>query len=151
MPECTNKELKLAREAQGIPRWKMGAEIGVSESTIERWESGETMPSPDDIDRFANEIGDPTIWHRWMLSHYDSYRRRYINGSCDNSLTTLMARLRYETSDVLKLHDSAERDGLDGKIDDLRLKAEYTKEIKDMIAAATDVLQKLQQGGPHDT
>ena len=44
MAEFTHKELKLARETQSIPRWKMGMEIGVSESTIERWESGETLP-----------------------------------------------------------------------------------------------------------
>ena len=143
MSEFTNKELKLARESQGIPRWKMGAEIGVSESTVERWESGESMPSPDDIDRFANQIGDATIWHRWMLSHYDSYRRRYINSNVASSLPTLISRLRYETEDVLHIQDVAHRDSLDGQIDDPQLKAQYTKEVKEMIAAATDVLQAL--------
>jgi transcriptional regulator with XRE-family HTH domain len=143
MPEFTHIDLKIAREAQRMPRWKLAQELNVSESTIERWESGETMPHPDDIDRIGEALGDPSIWHQWMLSNYESYRRRYIKGCFDNGLSVLMARLRFETGDLLKLHDSAERDSLDGKIDDPQLKTQYIKELKDLIAAATDVLQEL--------
>lgn len=150
MPEFTYKELKNAREAQKMPRWKLAAEINVSESTIERWESGETMPHPDDIDKIAEVLDDLTIWHRWMLSNYESYRRRYIKGCSENGLSVLLMRLRFETGDVLKLHNSAERVGLCGRIDDPVLKAQYIKELKDMIAAATDVLQELLRHGKGD-
>ena len=143
MAECTGKDLQISRTRTKLTQWVVGNECGVSDSTIGRWERDEELPEPDDVDRFASAVGDPALWHRWMLSHYDSYRRRYINGSCDNTLPTLIARLRYETDDVLNLQASAHRDSLDGKIDDPMLKEQYTKEVKEMIAAATDVLQEL--------
>ena len=74
MAEFTEKDLRKARESKGLPRWKLGEKIGVSESTIERWESGETVPTPEDIDNIGEALGEPTLWHKWMLSHYDSYR-----------------------------------------------------------------------------
>ncbi len=80
-----------------------------------------------------------------MISHYDSYRQRYIDGNSDKGLFKAMARLKYEMEDVLQLHGTAERDSLDGKIDDPYLKAQYTKELKDLIAAATDALQELMK------
>jgi transcriptional regulator with XRE-family HTH domain len=53
-------------------RWKLSELLGVSESTLARWESGEIRPDPDDVDRLAAAVGDLTLWHRWMLSTYDS-------------------------------------------------------------------------------
>jgi len=60
MAECTNIDQKITREAQKMPRWKLAAALNVSESTIERWESGETQPHPDEVDRIAIALGDPT-------------------------------------------------------------------------------------------
>ncbi len=145
MPEFTHIDLKNAREAQKMQRWKLAAAVNVSESTIERWESGETMPQPDDIDRVAEALGDPSIWHRWMLSNYDSYRRRYIDSAANSGLPALMTRYRYETGDVMALHGNAERDALDGKIDDPQLKANLMKELREQIAAGTDLLQELMK------
>ncbi len=79
MPECTYIDLENARLRLKIPRWKLAGSLGVSESTIARWENGEIRPDPDDVDRFATAVGDPTLWHRWMISTYDSYRRRYVD------------------------------------------------------------------------
>lgn len=45
MAEFTEKDLRKARESKGLPRWKLGEKISVSESTIERWESAR-WPSP---------------------------------------------------------------------------------------------------------
>ena len=58
MAEFTEKDLRKARESKGLPRWKLGEKIGVSESTIERWESGETVPTPEDIDNIGEALGD---------------------------------------------------------------------------------------------
>ena len=112
MSEFTNLDLKKAREAQKIPRWKLAAAVNVSESTLERWESGETMPHPDEVDRIADALGEPLIWHRWMLSTYDSYRRRYIS-SDDYSLPVMAMKLRHEMDDVRALQDALERDAID--------------------------------------
>ena len=50
MAECTNIELRKAREAKALTRWQLGNLLGVSESTIERWERGEVVPAPDVAD-----------------------------------------------------------------------------------------------------
>ena len=143
MPECTNTDLENTRLRQKIPRWKLAGMLGVSESTIARWESGEIRPDPDDVDRFAIAVSDPTLWHRWMLSNYDSYRRRYIDSKEASGLSALMGRYRYETGDVMAIHNIAERDALDGKIDDPQLKQKLIKELQEQIAAGSDLLQEL--------
>ena len=151
MPECTNIDLENARSRRKIPRWKLATILGVSESTIARWENGEVQPEPDDVDRFASAVGDVMLWHRWMLSSYESYRRRYID-AVDQSLPVSIARSRYEMEDVMRLHDRVERDALDGAINDNGLKTLYAKEIKEAIAALSDTLQRLEStaGTPPD-
>ncbi len=143
MAECTGNDLQISRTRAKLVQWQIGNACNVSESEIGRWERDEALPEPDDVDRFAAACGDPTLWHRWMLSHYDSYRRRYINGSAEYNLPVLMARMRFELGDVLGLQDRVERDALDGKIDDRALKTQFIKELKEAIAALTDGLQEL--------
>jgi len=143
LPECTNIDLENARVRRKLPRWKLAGLLGVSESTLARWENGEIRPDPDDVDRFATAVGDPTLWHRWMISTYDSYRKRYVN-AMDQSLPVSIARSKYEMADVMALQERVERDALDGTIDDPKLKASYTKEIREAVAALTDTLQRLE-------
>ena len=45
--------------------------------------------------------------------------------------------------DVIALQERAGRDALDGAIDDPKLKADYTKEIREAVAALSDTLQRL--------
>ena len=150
MPEITNISLKIARESLKIPRWKLAAELHVSESTIERWETGETQPHPDEVDRLAVALGDPMLWHGWMLSNYESYRRRYIH--CDDrDLPVALMHVRHEVADLLELQDRIERDSVDGKIDDATLSAAYASEIRELVPALINGLQRLvpQEGGPY--
>ena len=142
MPECTNSELKSAREALKLPRWKLAAAVNVSESTLERWETGESQPHPDEVDKLADALNDPALWHRWMLSNYDSYRRRYI-ASTNLQLPVSVMRVGQQLKDVLKLQDQLERDAIDGSIDDLHLKERYTREVKAAMAALGDSLHQL--------
>ena len=142
MSEFTNLDLKKAREAQKIPRWKLAAAVNVSESTLERWESGETMPHPDEVDRIADALGEPLIWHRWMLSTYDSYRRRYISSE-DYSLPVMAMKLRHEMDDVRALQDALERDAIDGYVDDEPLLNRAITELQQMIQAGSELLQRL--------
>ncbi len=142
MAEYTNIDLKIARETRKIPRWKLAAELHVSESTIERWETGESQPHPDEVDRLAIALDDPMMWHGWMLSNYESYRRRYIN-SPSLDLPASLLRIRHEIADVAVLQDRIERDGLDGRIDDPELRAAYAKECKEALSALINSLQRL--------
>lgn len=144
MAECTKMDLRKAREARKLARWELAQMMGVSEDTIERWENAKdtSTPTPDDVDRMGELLEDPTLWHRWMLSNVESYRKRYFDAT-DLSLPVSLQRLGYEIQDVMILHDKAVRDALDGRIDDPLLLEEYKKEMREMIAAASDSLSKL--------
>ena len=142
MSEFTNLDLRKAREAQKMPRWKLAAAGNVSESTLERWESGETMPHPDEVDRIADALGESMIWHRWMISTYDSYRRRYISAD-DYSLPVMAMKLRHEMDDVRALQDALERDAIDGHMDDEPLLNRSITELQEMIQAGSELLQRL--------
>lgn len=146
MSEYTEKDMRKARDAKGLPRWKLGEMVGVSESTVERWESGETVPTPEDVDRIGEALGEPTMWHKWMLSHYDSYRRRYI-GCTDLALPVSVMRNRYMMEDVARIQGQVERDVMDGKLDDEALATQYTESLKKLIASLSDTLARIGSGG----
>lgn len=143
MTEYGHKLLQSARSRSGKLQHEIAIDCDVSERTIQRWESGEVQPGPDDVEKYANSVGDPNLWHHWMLSTYKSYRRVYLKACDDQGLPAKMARFRYEMGDVMHLHDRAERDGLDGKIDDPQLKAQYAQEVQEALAAGADLLQEL--------
>lgn len=142
MAEFTNQDLKSARMAAGITQWQMAQRVHMSESSVVRIESGEKQPSPDEVDSIADALGDPSIWHQWMISHFDSYRRRYLHTKPLDLPVSLM-RTKQELTDVLALQERIERDSIDGHIDDGALKAKYITEIKEAMGAMADCLQKL--------
>lgn len=142
MAEYTEKDLRKAREAQGLSRWKLGEIVGVSESTVERWESGETRPTPEDIDRIGEALHEPLMWHKWMLSNCESYRKRYI-GCEDLALLGSVVRNRYALNGVSAMQAAIEQDVMDGRLDDKKLGADYANAIKNAIAALGDTLARI--------
>lgn len=143
MAEFTHLDLRREREARKMQRWKLADAVGVSEWTVERWEKGEVIPDPDDVGRIEEALEVPGLWERWMRSTYDSYRKRHPEKAPEYDLARSMVRVRYELGDVLALHDKAERDALDGAIDDPGLREKYKKELEESVAAMRDVLEKL--------
>lgn len=142
MAEFTHLELRDARDAKKIPRWKLASEVNVSEETIERWESGKCAPGPEDVDRIGEALNDPTLWHRWMLSHYDSYRRRYISTQ-NLALPVAIANLGLKVDDLTGLQRAALSDAIDGKIDDPSLRNSYRARLQEIIAAASTAMQQI--------
>ena len=145
MAECTNIDLLAARNAAGLSRGQVADKIHVSVDTIRRWESGETMPSPDDVDRLGVAYEDHSLWHDWMRTHYDSYRDRYPE-SLDLSLTLSIVNLRHQIGDIMSLQDAAERDAMTGRIDNDKLRLRYTAELKDLLMAAQHALNQISGG-----
>lgn len=145
MAEFTKIDLRNVRDSRKMPRWKLAMEIGVSEDTITRWENPDdtAMPTPEDVDRIGEVLGDPTIWHRWMLSNYDSYRKRYIN-TTNYSLPLAVMRVRHELDDVLAMQNEVERDAITGSITCPIRREKYRKETGEAIAALNDVYQQLK-------
>lgn len=141
MAEFTCKELRIERDKRDIKRWQVAEALGVSTDTIGRWESGEAKPEPDDIDKLEKLYNSPGMWHKWMMSHYDSYRERYSDAPDVEHLSAVIASVKFELNDVLDINDDMERDALDGKIDNEAMKQKYLKEISEGMAA----LQKARE------
>lgn len=142
MAEYTEKDLRKAREARNLSRWKLGELLGVSESTVERWETGETKPTPEDVDRLGEALSDPLMWHKWMLSNCESYRKRYI-GCEDLALLGSVVRNRYALNGVTEMQDAIERDVMDGRLDNKALGDRYAQAIRAAIAALGDTLARI--------
>lgn len=142
MAEYTEKDLRKARDARNLSRRKLGELIGASESTVERWEKGESKPTPEDIDRLGEALSDPLMWHKWMLSNYESYRKRYI-GCDDLALLGSVVRNRYTLNGVVEIQEAIERDVMDGRLDDKALGDRYAQAIRAAIAALGDTLARI--------
>ena len=136
-------ELKKARIAAKLPVFVVAQRCFTSERTVARWEDGESEPSPDDVDRYAEAVGDTALWDRWMRMTYDSYGKRYPEAGENRALTMAILGSRFELEDVLALQGRVERDAMDGKIDDAELKARYRKEVLDAFTALKNVLERL--------
>ncbi len=143
MAGCKGLDLRKAREARKMPRWMLGQKIGVSEDTIRRWEADEIVPEPDDVGALEEALEVKNLWHRWMLSHYDSYRDRFT-AAPEFGLASAVVRARYEMADVMALQDRVERDALDGRMDDGQLKAGYVQQLKEAQAAIIQALEELR-------
>lgn len=141
--EFTYVELKAARESHGnMPRWKLAGAIGVSESTIERWEIGKQKPEPDDVNNIAKALGMMEIWHKWMLSHYDSYRERYTDVPRNDSLAETLMRTKYEAMDVVNVLNEVERDTLSGNFKSSEQRKKLRKETQEAMAALQQMLDR---------
>lgn len=143
MSEFTHLELRRARESHKMPRWQLAQTIGISEETLKRWEYGEQIPEPDDVGAIERALGERSIWHQWMMSHYDSYRERYSSVP-SYGLTAAVIRTRFELKDVIDLQEQVERDVIDGKLDDEQLKSRYRQQLKEAQAAIIQTLEELK-------
>lgn len=143
MAEITNSDLQKLREALKMPRWKVAQEIGISEDVLRRWETGEVRPDPDDVDKLERIYKADHLWYMWMRSTYESFRARYPDIDGDSLPVSLM-RVRHEMSDVSGVQDRAERDSIDGRLDDPILKQRYVKELEDLMGAIQRVLDKTR-------
>lgn len=141
MAEFTHIDLRSARESRKMPRWKLAKEIGVSEDTLERWETGKQRPDPDDVGKIERVLEIPGLWHRWMYSTYDSYRERYTDIPSVSHPAALVLRMKHEIAEVIEMFDAVERDAVDGKWDDAELRAKLKEQVQEAIAAMVQVVE----------
>lgn len=142
MAECTYLDLRKAREARKMSRALLAEAIHVSDDTLERWETGKTTPDPEDVDRIGEALEDPSLWHRWMLSHYDSYRRRYF-ATQNLALPVAIANLGLKIEELLGMQHAALSDAIDGAIDNPALHGDYKERVQALVAAACTAAQQL--------
>lgn len=144
MAEITEKELRKAREAAKMTRWQAGDALGVSESTVERWETGEVKPSPEDVGRMEKAYRAPGLWYGWMYSNHDSFREHFPPAMPLGIVPVAVMNVRHQLSDVLAMQDEVERDALDGKLDDERLRENYKRELDEAMAAIQEAKERIK-------
>lgn len=145
MTEFGGNDLRKARENAGIRQWQIASEIGVCEALIGRWERGEAFPSPDDVDRLEIAYKAPGLWHKWMLSNCDSYRRHY-RGVDETTTAGSVLRGRFAIEDVMGLQSAIERDvSEDGRIDNPINRDKYEEVLRKAIACMTDTLARIEK------
>lgn len=148
MQECTRHDLRAAREAAKMPRWKLAQEINYSEGTIRAWEDGDSLPDPEDVWKVAKATGAGVdLWWRWMRSTYECCREILPPKPLVNGVLASVVNARHQIADILPLLESTERDSVDGQIDDRTGAIQTAREAREAASALLDMAQRLEQKG----
>lgn len=144
--DITHKELQAARKAAGLYQYQVAALLHVSEDTVSRWEQGEQIPTPDQVDELEKIYHAPGLWYGWMRWRYKSFRDRYPDSETSEALAMTIINAGYQIGDVTRLQDAVVRDALDGKIDNPRGYAEYIKQAREAHEALGALLAQAEGG-----
>ena len=147
MDECMGKDLATARESAGMYQFQVAHLIHVSEDVVSNWERDITLPTPEQVDALETLYKAFGLWHRWMRSHYPSYRKRYAENPAGMNAALAVVNAGYQAADVKPLTEALARDLLDGKCDDQSLKAQYLKEARESVAAYNAAIAALESEG----
>lgn len=146
MADITYEGLRTAREAAGLYQYQAAHLMHVSEDTMGRWERGEVIPTPDEVDQLERLYKAPGLWYGWMRYQYRSFRERYPENEEHAALALSMVNAKYKLADLVAKQDAAIRDALDGKIDDTKGFEAYRQGVRDAHTALGLTLAKAEQG-----
>ena len=147
MADVTPKELASAREAAGLYQWQVASLLGVSEYTVGRWERGEVVPTPDEVDKLERLYKAPGLWYGHMRYQYKSFRDRYPEEESGTALAMSMVQTMYQMEDVQRHQADVIRDALDGRIDNESGFSSYTETAKKLHAALGRMLAQAERKG----
>jgi transcriptional regulator with XRE-family HTH domain len=144
MAAFTYLDLRKAREARKLTRWQLADKLGVSEDTLERWETGKQVPSDNDVGHIEDALDArcELLWTRWMYWNVDSYRERHPEPQISELLQAVCS-VKMELEDVQEIHPRLMRDAMDGRIDDPTLREKAHKEIREARAALAQLDAKI--------
>lgn len=143
MSEKAGALLKNARKMAGMTRPQVYQVTAISESVLDRWERGETVPDLESLDKLELLYRRPGLWQECLMIYYPSFRRHFPQIIVLETLPALV-NTRHQLQDVLALSDTMERDAMDGRIDNAALKAKYISECQEARAALTEAITRLE-------
>lgn len=143
MSEKAGALLKNARKMAGMTRPQVYQVTAISESVLDRWERGETVPDLESLDKLELLYRRPGLWQECLMIYYPSFRRHFPQMIVLETLPALV-NTRHQLQDVLALSDTMERDAMDGRIDNATLKAKYISECQEARAALTEAITRLE-------
>lgn len=131
MADVTHVELQAARKAAGLYQHQVARLLNVSDDVVSDWETGKTLPHPDQVSEMETLYKAPGLWYGWMRYNIQSFRDRYPECPETAALTLSMVQAKYEVADLVEAQERAIRAALDGKIDDKQAFARYRKEARE--------------------
>ena len=143
MAEFTYLDLRKARESRFDARWKFAQVFHSSEDVIERIETGKQKPTSEQVDLWEELTGIPGLWHRWMCSNDEAYRKRYKNMQYTGLANSILGT-KHELMDVLALQDEMERDAIDELISNPELGKRYITEASEAASSLTHTIAKVK-------
>ena len=144
MADITPHDLAAARKAVGLYQHQVARLMHVSEDVISDWETGKTLPHPDQVDKLEELYKAPGLWYGWMRYHIKSFRDRYPEDGGSRELALSRLNAQDEVADRVARQEAVIRDALDGRIDDERSFAAYIKEAKEAHAALGMMLARAE-------
>lgn len=139
--------MQTARDAAGLYQYQAAALIHVSEDTLSRWERGEAVPTPDQVDALEKLYKAPGLWYGHMRYQYKSFRDRYPAEENNMALAMSMVHAGYQMADVARRQDDVIRDAIDGRIDNPMDFAAYLADAKKLYAALGAMLAQAELKG----
>ena len=146
MADVTHKELQAARKAAGLYQHQVAYMLHVSDDVISDWETGKTLPTPDQVSEMEALYKAPGLWHGWMRYQYKSYRDRYPESPENTALALSMVNTGYLVADM-KDQEKPIRDLLDGKVDDRAGFEAFKAQAKRLHTALGEMLAQAEMEG----
>lgn len=144
MADVTHAELQSARKSAGLYQHQVARLLHVSEDVVSDWETGKTLPHPDQVSKMEELYKAPGLWYGWMRYNIKSFRDRYPEDGGSRELALSMLNAQYEVADLVARQEAVIRDALDGKIDDERSFAAYLKEAREAHTALGLMLARAE-------
>ena len=147
MSEKAGALLKNARKSAGMTRQQGYQVTAISESVLDRWERGETVPDLESLDKLELLYHAPGLWEEFLRATSPAYAAHHPVAAVDRSLLAQVVSVGHEADDVQALQDRVERDLVDGRIDRPQEWHEYLRQMRELNAATGAVLLKSEMEG----
>ena len=144
--EITKSDLRKAREAANLPRWRAAQELAVSEDTLKRWEdpTEKAMPTSTDVSRMEKAYGAPGLWHSWMYSNDEGFRD-HIPPADVMTLQSSVLQYYSEQSEMLPHLAQLIREAVDGKVDDRAYLRQLIQQLSELLGAGHALMINLRK------
>lgn len=124
-----------------------GKDDVISADTVSNWECNRAMPDPEQVAAMEELYECPGLWFKWIRLQWPSARERIPENPQTNSTLAAVVNTKHRIADIMPLLERAERDSIDGVIDD-RVNARRTATgARETAAAMLDMAEQLEQKG----
>lgn len=89
----------------------------------------------------------PGLWIKWIRLQWPSAKDRIPENPQVANACIAVINAGYQAADMKDITDALVRDLMDGKCDDLSLKAKFLKEAKENVAANNAAIAMLEREG----